>query len=222
MKKIVLSLITFVMFSVSVFGQIMTEKELEKYAKEKYGEKWVDAATNLGSQLTLDKNNALTYVQVIPAEGKTKEQLYVMLNYWFTASFNDANSVIKLNDKDAGVIIAEGFVSGIAKHTGGVNSYYVGIRPIIKCDIKDSKVRVTYTVPCYEVTVNGGYLGNFNHGSVKDKWMMNECFPFAQKDSHKKASCKALVMANAYSNVIIDQIEECVKKGLVGNETEEW
>lgn len=41
---------------------------------------------------------------------------------------------------------------------------------------------------------------------------MNGCFPFAQKDSHKKASCKALVMANAYSNVIIDQIEECVKK----------
>ena len=52
--------------------------------------------------------------------------------------------------------------------------------------------------------------------------MDDECFPFAQKDSHKKASCKALVMANAYSNVIIDQIEECVKKGLVGNETEEW
>ena len=90
MKKVVFSLITFVMFSVSVLGQIMTEKELEKYAKEKYGEKWVDAATNLASQLTLDKNNALTYVQVIPAEGKTKEQLYVMLNYWFTASFNDA------------------------------------------------------------------------------------------------------------------------------------
>lgn len=225
MKKVVFSLITFVMFSVSVFGQIMTEKELEKYAMEKYGEKWVDAATNLASQLTLDKNNALTYVQVIPAEGKTKEQLYVMLNYWFTASFNDANSVIQLNDKDAGVIIAQGFVSGIAKHTGGMNVYNVGIRPIIKCDIKDSKVRVTYTVPYYSVirVAGSGYFGSSQSATrINEKWILDECFPFAKKDSHKKASCKALVMANAYSNVIIDQIEECVKKGLVGNETEEW
>lgn len=225
MKKVIFSLITFVMFSVSVFGQIMTEKELEKYAKEKYGEKWVDAATNLGSQLTLDKNNALTYVQVIPAEGKTKEQLYVMLNYWFTASFNDANSVIQLNDKDAGVIIAQGFVSRIAKHTGGMSSYNVGIRPIIKCDIKDNKVRVTYTVPYYDVSLiaGGGYFGSSKSATrVNEKWTLDECFPFAKKDSHKKTSCKALVMANAYSNVIMDKIEECVKKGLVGNETEEW
>ncbi len=54
-------------------AQILRVDELEKYAKEKYGEKWVDAATNLSSQLTLDKNNAITYVMVIPADSKTKE-----------------------------------------------------------------------------------------------------------------------------------------------------
>jgi hypothetical protein len=71
----------------------------------------------------LDKNNAITYTQVIPAEGKTKEQLYVLLNYWFAATFNDANSVIKLNDKKLGTIIAQGFVESIAEHSGGTNSY---------------------------------------------------------------------------------------------------
>ena len=65
----------------AVDAQILRADELEKYAKEKYGEKWVDAATYLGTQLTLDKNNAITYTQVIPAEGKTKDQLYVLLNY---------------------------------------------------------------------------------------------------------------------------------------------
>lgn len=35
--------------SSSLNAQILRTEELEKYAKEKYGEKWVDAADNLGS-----------------------------------------------------------------------------------------------------------------------------------------------------------------------------
>ena len=46
--------------------------------------------------------------------------------------------------------------------------------------------------------------------------------PFVEKDKHKKTSSKALVMAHAYSNVLMDKIEETVKNGLVGNETEDW
>lgn len=43
----------------------MRAAELEKYAKERYGEKWTEAAENLGKQLPLDKNNSLTYTQII-------------------------------------------------------------------------------------------------------------------------------------------------------------
>ena len=32
---------------VTVNAQILRAEELEKYAKEKYGDKWVEAATNL-------------------------------------------------------------------------------------------------------------------------------------------------------------------------------
>ena len=227
MKKILFLLFAFITLSTSVNAQILRAEELEKYAKEKYGENWVDAATNLGSQLTLDKNNAITYVQVIPAEGKTQEQLYVLLNYWFTATFNDANSVIKLNDKELGTIIAEGHVSDIARHMGGMSAYNVSIKPIIKCDIKNEKIRVTYTVPYYEITrlIGGGIAGTLagaHPTRLDEKWVLDSCFPFAKKDKHKKASCKALVMAHAYSNVVIDKIEECIKNGLVGNESENW
>lgn len=161
MKKIILLLLAFVTVSTAVNAQILRAEELEKYAKEKYGEKWVDAATNLGSQLTLDKNNGITYVQVIEAPGKTQAELYVLLNYWFTATFNDANSVIKLNDKELGTIIAHGYVSNIAGHLGGTNAYDVSINPVIKCDIKDGKVRVTYSVPFYNVIrmAGGGWDG---------------------------------------------------------------
>lgn len=227
MKKFILVALAALFVCSAVDAQILRADELEKYAKEKYGEKWVDAATNLGTQLTLDKNNAITYTQVIPAEGKTKDQLYVLLNYWFTATFNDANSVIKLNDKELGTIIAQGFVESIAQHAGGTNAYNVNLRPVIKCDIKDNKVRVTYTVPFYSVNVaiGGGWMGAMG-GTIPTRsdqnWPLDKCYPFAKKDSHKKTSCKALVMAHAYSNVVMDKIEECIKNGLSGNENDNW
>ena len=124
MKKFI-SMMALVFCAMSINAQILRTEELEEYAKENYGEKWVDAAENLGGQLKLDKNNPLTFVQVIEAPGKTKDQLYVLLNYWFSATFKDANSVIQLNDKDLGSIIAQGYMEGIASHAGGMNSYVV-------------------------------------------------------------------------------------------------
>ena len=213
--------------SVTASAQILRAEELEEYAKERYGDKWVDAAENLGAELTLDKNNALTFVQVVETPGKTKEQLYVLLNYWFTSTFNDANSVIKLNDKELGSIIAQGYVSNIAQHIGGMSTYDVSIRPVIKCDIKNDKIRVTYTVPFYSVVkaIGGGWVGAMggNAPTLSDEnWTLDDCFPFVKKDKHKKTSSKALIMAHAYSNVVMDKIEECVKNGLTGNEDDNW
>ena len=60
-------------------AQIMKAADLEKYAKERYGDKWLDAAANLGTTIELDKNQSLTYQEVIEAKGKSKQQLYVSL-----------------------------------------------------------------------------------------------------------------------------------------------
>lgn len=220
------------MMFLSVIGmnaQLMRAEELEKYAKEKYGENWKEAATNLGAKLQLDKNKALTYTQIIECTGKSKEQLYIILNYWYSNSFGSGKAVIQLNDKDAGVIIGKGYVDNIAQHVGGLDAFTVNITPIIKTDIKDGKVRVTYTIPSYEIEKKqgGGWLtalagNNRDAVKVKETWAIEKCFPFAQQDSHKNTSAKALVMANAYSNVIMNKIEEAVKNGVSGNETDEW
>lgn len=227
MKLFLIVFATIMFVGNSANAQILRAEELEEYAKERYGKKWVDAAENLALSLDLDKNKALTYVQVIETPNKTKNQLYVLLNYWFSATFNDANSVIQLNDKDLGTIIAQGFVEGVAWHTGGLNSYKINLQPVIKCDIKDNKIRITYTIPYYTVVkaVGGGIMGALS-GSVPlrsdENWTLDKCFPFVSKDSHKKTSSKALIMAHAYSNVVMDKIEECVKNGLVGNEDDNW
>ncbi|MDE6689272.1 MAG: DUF4468 domain-containing protein [Prevotella sp.] len=225
MKKTLLCGVLLLM-AIATNAQFMRAKELEKYAKEKYGDKWVEASANLlqSENLQLDKNNSLTYTQVIDCGEKTKEQLYILLNYWVSNSFNDANSVIQLNDKDAGVIICQGYVSGIAANVGGMNAYVVSIKPIIKLDIKDKKIRVTYTVQYYDIERSNGVLTASSYGNpvTKQKWALEKTYPFVPKDSHKKTSSKALVMTHAYSNVIMDKIEEAVKNGIVGNEGDDW
>ncbi len=227
----------------SVKAQVMKAADLEKYAKQKYGDKWVDAAANLAGGLKLDKNQSLTYQQVIEAPGKTKQQLYVALNYWVTATFKDKQA-ITLNDKEEGCIIVSSTIQNIAEHMGTVNKYSVSITPVIRLDIKEGKVRVTYTVQNYDILadVSGGWLsvmGNdkdrtslgdskrkaedkTNANLYDEQWEIAKHYPFVEKDSKKRTCSKALVMTHAYSNAIIDKVEEALKNGIVGNEDDDW
>ena len=232
----------------STQAQVMKASDLEKYAKEKYGDKWVDAAANLAQGLTLDKNESLTYQQVIEAPGKTKQQLYVALNYWVTATFKDKQA-ITLNDKEAGCIIISSTIDGIADHTGTLNRYVVSITPVIKIDIKEGRVRVTYTVHNYDILKvgEGGWLGLLvddsdnrqSHQNIysdgkrmkddkndrrlyDEQWEIARHYPFIEKDNKKRTCSKALVMTHAYSNAIMDKVEEALKNGIVGNEDDDW
>lgn len=222
-------------------AQVMKAADLEKYAKQRYGDKWLDAAKNLSADLTLDKNESLTYQQVIEAPGKTKQQLYVALNYWATATFQDKQA-ITLDDKEAGCIIISSTIPNIVEHTGTVNAYSVSITPVIRLDIKDGKVRVTFTVQNYDILadVSGGWLSladpdQRTYGDSKRKredktnanlydqqWEIARHYPFVEKDAQKRTCAKALVMTHAYSNAIMDKVEEAIKNGIVGNEDDDW
>ncbi len=250
MKRIYLFVLTALFFcgTVSVQAQVMKTADLEKYAKNRYGDKWVDAAATIASGLKLDKNQSLTYQQVIEAPGKTKEQLYIALNYWATATFKDKQA-ITLNDKDAGCIIISSAIDGIADHTGTLNRYVVSITPLIKLDIKEGRVRVTYTVQNYDILKvgEGGWLGvladNSNNSNSRqniysdgkrmkddkndrrlfdEQWEIARHYPFVEKDPQKRTCSKALVMTHAYSNAIIDKVEEALKNGITGTEDEDW
>ena len=222
-------------------AQVMKTADLEKYAKQRYGDKWVDAAANIASRITLDKNEGITFQEVINAPGKNKQQLYVTLNYWVTATFKDKQA-ITLNDKDAGCIIVSSTLSNIVQHTGTLNSYSVSITPVIRIDIKDERVRVTYTVQNYDILadVSGGWLSPItsdertygdskrkkddktNSNLYDDQWEIARHYPFVQSDPQKRTCAKALVMTYAYSNAVLDKIEEAVKHGIVGNEDDDW
>jgi hypothetical protein len=250
MKKIVNWMLTAILLcgAMNAQAQVMKAADLEKYAKEKYGDKWLDAAANLAKELKFDKNESLSYQQIIEAPGKTKEQLYIAVNYWVTATFKDKQA-ITLNDKDAGCIIISSSIDGIADHTGTLNRYVVSITPVIKIDIKEGKVRVTYTVQNYDIlkAESAGWIGgildnsenrterqnyygdgkrlkcdNTDRRLYDEQWEIIKHYPFVEKDNKKRTCSKALVMTHAYSNAIIDKVEEAIKNGIVGNEDDEW
>ena len=240
-KTILIATLLILCGAATVNAQVMKSVDLEKYAKQRYGDRWLDAAAVIAKDMKFDKNESLSYQEVIEAPGKTKQQLYVALNYWATATFKD-NQAITLNDKDDGCIIISSTIRNIAEHTGTLNKYSVSITPVIRIDIKDGKVRVTYTVQNYDVLadISGGWLSfpdkdDKTYGDSKRKkddktnanlydeqWEISKHYPFVEKDAQKRTCAKALVMTHAYSNAIIDKVEEAVKNGLIGNEDDDW
>lgn len=241
MKKILTLVAVAFLVAMSVNAQVMKSADLEKYAKERYGDKWVDAAMNIAAGLTLDKNESLTYQEVVPAPGKTRQQLYVALNYWVTSTFRDKQA-ITLNDKEAGCIIVTSTIADIVSHMGTLNKYSVSITPVIRFDIKDEKIRVTYTVQNYDILrdISGGWLSipdkeektlgdskrkkddKTNAMLYDEQWEIAHHYPFVEKDAQKRTCAKALVMTHAYSNAIIDKLEEAIQNGIVGNEDDDW
>ena len=163
------------------------------------------------------------------------------LNYWVTSTFKDKQA-ITLNDKDAGCIIVSSTIANIAEHMGTLNKYSVSITPVIRLDIKEGRVRVTYTVQNYDVLadISGGWLSptsddkktygdskrkaedKTNANLYDEQWEIAQHYPFVPKDNKKRTCAKALVMTHAYSNAIMDKVEEAVKNGIVGNEDDDW
>ena len=239
--KAILSAALLFFATITVSAQVIKPADLEAYAKQRYGDKWLDAAANLARDVQLDKNESLTFQEVIEAPGKTKSQLYLAVNYWVTATFKDKQA-ITLNDKEAGCIIISSTMKNIAEHMGTINSYSVSITPVIRIDIKDGRLRVTYTVQNYDVLGDrsGGWLSmpdekhrtggdskrkaddKTNEKLYDEQWEIARHYPFVEKDPQKRTCAKAFIMANAYSNAVLDKINEAIKNGIVGNEDDDW
>lgn len=238
MKKIFMMAFALLAFSAIANAQMIRIEELEDKAYNEFGldpkkPKWEEKAKELiaNGVASLDKNNSITWTEVIDCGEATKAQLYVILNYWFTQTFNDANSVIKLNDKELGTIIGQGYIAGVANHTGGMNKYKVSIKPVIKADIKDKKVRITYTIQAYEVNRErgGGILGKVTNAQTSTEisnWPIEQTYPFIEKPKTEydapKSTSKALILGSVFSNVLMDKIKKALQEGIAGNENDAW
>lgn len=109
----------------------------------------------------------------------------------------------------------------------GDNSYRVSIRPLLKFDFKEERIRVTYTLQNYEVLkINddsgyvimfGGGFGLTGNGITKDTqiWTLADCYPFAEDVQHPKVtSSRAFVYSLSCYKILVDKIDTVLKKPL--------
>ena len=74
-------------FCAEAGAQIIRDDELAKYAVEKYGEDWEEAASKIAAEHPLDANNAFTFTEVLQAPGMDANKIYDELQMWFTSTF---------------------------------------------------------------------------------------------------------------------------------------
>ena len=217
----------FLLFSNIAFGQNITVEELNKAIEKELKSKKSDyksMASAIMQELPLDPNGGFTYVIVAEAPNKTKEQLYITLNAWFLRNFDGMGIII--NDKEMGCIMAKEIFRKISSN-GALSSsntnYAVDIEPTIRTDIKDGKVRVTYNVPCYElrdVTSNVWGRQAFKKNKSRN-YSFSESYPYNPKGFEKKMMAKALVFTHYLSLLLVTDIENAIKNGIVGNEADD-
>lgn len=82
----------------------------------------------------------LTFSEVIPVENLNKADIYAALRGWVATSYNSAQDVIQMDDKDAGIIIC----SALFEYSYGKMQYkaYEGvIKYTLKLQIKDGRFK---------------------------------------------------------------------------------
>lgn len=215
-------------------AQIIREDELEKYAIDKYGDDWEEAAVKIANEHPLDANHAFTFTEVLQAPGMDANQIYDELLVWFTSTFVDANSVLVSSERDRGLIVARGFIGETGKSMGVFAYVFISVTPTIKIQIKDGRIRVTYSVPFYiEKKVIDDFVGVVGGVVVADNSVetnnivLDKSFPYGKlkggsKRARRRAHGRALVMCNAYANVVLDKIDKVIKEGYDGTANEEW
>ncbi|WP_121811000.1 DUF4468 domain-containing protein [Mucilaginibacter kameinonensis] len=85
--------------------------------------------------------NQVTYKQIIQVPGVSAIDIYNRSREWFATTFKSANSVLQLQDKDAGKLIGKGVFSHSYPLNAGVfENYTIGFT--INITVKEGKYRI--------------------------------------------------------------------------------
>lgn len=231
MKKLFLCVLA-ILCVFSAKSQIITTQDVEDQVVKLYGiqpqtgREYRDLADRLMTDYPLDGNNQLSFTNILPAPGKSKDELFITLNNWFVSSFNSGKDVIQMADKEQGVIIAKGYLSGVGSRMGFMKSVVVGEYVIIRLDIKDEKVRVITSIQEYYMDTSEG-VGQilFGGAALNDITLpVYVCYPFdkTQYKSYKNEAAIGYVGGIVYSKVLVAKIEKAILCGITGTESSDW
>jgi hypothetical protein len=145
----------------------------------------------------------VNFEKVIKTDSLKKAEIFTIVNDWFASTYNSANDVIQMSDKDEGVIIGNGSMS----YDYGKMSYacYTGyIKYTIKVYIKDSRYKVVLTNFRHSVKAGNGQQCSLGAITSKELYAASGM----SKKYHNKVWTDIKTKVESYSNSIMVSLEK--------------
>ena len=175
------------------------------------------SALLINSQFNLNAQNKIEFSEVIEVEGANKDALYSKGLIWFAETFNDSRAVIEAKDREAGMIIGNGFFEYTAPAGLKYTDVHGHIEFTVKVMFKDGRTKIDLTSfthkPNYSgyslgtITDSDNYSGKRVHSMLSDKWHQ-DLWQHLRKDIDGKAK----VLIENFRKFIVDN----------STETDEW
>lgn len=238
MKNFLLLFVASIFATTPLAAQVLTNDEVELTFIQTFGEipkngkGWMILADSMKTAYPLDINNQISLTNVIDIPNKRKDEIFIAAHAWFNASFNDGKSVVQMADKDAGIILAKGFLSGVGHRDGFSKSVTVSAHVIIRLDIKNGKIRLITTIQNYEMTqstgvglaIMGAIGGNAKTSVSEISILPQDGYPFELKENknYRRETSIGYASCIAYSLLLKQKLESALKIGITGTDSDNW
>lgn len=160
---------------------------------------------------------SLTFEKVITTDSVGKNAIYVAINDWFATTFNSANDVLQMADKEAGMFVGNGSMD--YSHRGITYTAYTGyVRYTIKVVVKDNRYKVTVTNFIHENMPN--YAQSCRLGLITNNELYAE--KGANKKFHNEVWTDIKGIAEQLSNDFFLSMEQRTKSLTNTNSNDNW
>lgn len=167
-------------------------------------------------QWTLDENNHVVYTKIIEDINLSKDEIYTRALGYFTYNYGDGDSVVQVQDKDKGTIIAKGLYGNT--HIGSSLVVYIfDTWHILRIDIKEKRVRIILSLTNYNYTVSGG-----SSPDAKSKVPIHSSYPINPKGHTKNQFGKAFYGSHKAAEKTLKSLEKSLLEGNTSKSKEDW
>lgn len=168
-------------------------------------------------QYDVDENGNVSYIRIIDSIGLSKDEIFSRVLAFFTYNYTDGESVIQIQDKEAGQVIGKGIFKNVYTGQYLTNLYEYDTWHILRVDIKDSRARVIITLNNYRYrNVQGNGTG------VEEK--ITSVYPFQKKSMTKNHYAMSFLESHKRTLETFTTIEKAIREGTVGvaAEKKDW
>lgn len=168
----------------------------------------------------IDANGNISTTTVIGCPNLSKNDIYIQAHSWFVNSFNSGKSVIQFDDKEAGTILAKGYLRDIALYAPFGKQYGISARVLFRIDIKEERARIIMTIQEYDIAVSNGRGSSLQGTAAASNrtYRPDLVYPFNDNPDllPNEAGAKAYCASCLYLIAMKNRLDRAINAGIIG------